>query len=78
MPKTNVDKVGRFIRNFNNGLRGLMKREKVSQETLAKYLNISRVSMTHRMTGQTKWSLEDAYKVCDYFDTSLEEIIGRS
>ena len=78
MPKTNVDKVGRDLRNFNYGLRGLMKREKVSQETLAKYLNISRVSMTHRITGRTEWSLKDAFKVCEYFDTSLEEIIGRS
>ena len=75
MPRTNVDMTGRYIRRFNDWLRGEMKRKKVNQTVLAEYLHIAQQTLSLRMCGVSEWPFRDVLEVCEYFGTDLANII---
>lgn len=75
MPRTNVDSISKLIRRFNDWVRGELRTKKVKQSDLAEYLNISQPIVSLRLRGLSEWPLRDALKVCEYFETSIEEII---
>ena len=75
MPRTNVNKVAKQVRTFSDFVRGELDRRGLTQNDLAEYLNASQPTVSLRLRGLSEWPLRDALEVCEYFETSIEEII---
>ena len=55
----------------------LRKAEGLTQEELAKRLNISRVNYTRYENGKVRPDYETLIKIADYYDISLDELFER-
>lgn len=44
------------------------------QEDLAKVLELSIGSISRRLTGRTRWSIDEANKICEHYGKSYEEL----
>ena len=71
MPRTRVDKTSYLISRFNDFVRGELKRLKKPQKALADYLGISRPSLSLRLLGEVKWTMEEVLETFEFleFDT---------
>ena len=71
MPRTRVDKTAYMITRFNDYVRGELKRRKKPQKALADYLGISRPSLSLRLLGEVKWTMEEVLETFEFleFDT---------
>lgn len=58
-------------------LKFLRKAEGLTQEEIAKKLNISRVNYTRYETGKVRPDYETLIKIADYYDISLDEMFDR-
>ena len=58
-------------------LKDLRKEKDIGQEVLAKELNISVKTVSHWETGYTEPSIEQLIKLADYFEISIDELVGR-
>lgn len=58
-------------------LKELRIAENLTQEQLAKNLNISRVNYTRYETDKVRPDYETLIKIADYYDISLDEIFYR-
>lgn len=58
-------------------LRELRKNAGLTQEELAKKLDISRVNYTRYETNKVRPDFETLIKLADFYDVSLDEIFGR-
>lgn len=56
----------------------LRKKEKISQERLAELLGISRQTLSNYENDITSPDLNQAKKICEIFDASLDELIGNN
>ena len=74
MTRSTCDTVGTKIRQFNDFIRGELKRKRKTQADLAEYLGIERSTLTYRLNGDSAWPFKDALKVLEFFDTTLEKI----
>ena len=54
----------------------LRKKKKISQERLAELLGISRQTLSNYENDITSPDLNQSKKICEIFDTSLDELIG--
>lgn len=52
--------------------------QRASQADLARYAGVSRTTITMIESGQRAASIEVACAIADYFDVSLDYIVGRS
>lgn len=64
-------KIGKTLKN-------LRKAEKLTQEELAKKLNISRVNYTRYETDSVRPDYETLIKIADFYDVSLDELFERN
>ena len=64
-------KIGKTLKN-------LRKAEKLTQEELAKKLNISRVNYTRYETDAVRPDYETLIKIADFYDVSLDELFERN
>ena len=55
----------------------LRKTKGVGQAELAKALNISVKTVSHWETGYTEPSIAQLIQLADYFDTTIDELVGR-
>ena len=62
---------------FSESLKGLRQAKGIGQAELAKVLNISAKSVSHWETGYTEPSISQLISLADYFDVSLDELLGR-
>ena len=62
---------------FNEILKGLRKAKNISQGVLAEKLNISLKTVSHWETGYTEPSITQLIEIADYFEVSLDELLGR-
>lgn len=62
---------------FSDNLKDLRKAKGIGQEVLAKELNISVKTVSHWETGYTEPSIEQLIKLADYFEISMDELVGR-
>lgn len=62
---------------FSENLKGLRRAKGVGQAELAKLLNTSAKSVSHWETGYTEPSIAQLIVLADYFDVSLDELLGR-
>lgn len=63
---------------FSQNLRILRECEKLKQIDLASKLGVTQRKVSYWETGKIEPSLEDLWKIADFFGVSVDEIIGRS
>lgn len=63
---------------FNQNLRVLREAEKLKQSELAQKLGVTQRKVSYWETGKIEPSLEDLWKLADFFALSVDELIGRS
>lgn len=55
----------------------LMMTERLSQYALAKSINVSQSTICNWLNGKKEPSVESLWKLADFFDVSVDYIIGR-
>ena len=65
-------------KNFSERLIELRKARGVSQLALAQALNIGKSAVSMMEKGERAASIEVLYSLADYFDVSLDYLVGRS
>ena len=63
---------------FNLILRALRESEKLKQSELAERLCVTQRKVSYWETGKVEPSLEELWKIADFFGISVDELIGRS
>jgi len=56
----------------------LRKEKKITQEEIAKYLNMTQSTYQHYETGRTEPNIETLCKLADYYNVSLDYLVGRN
>lgn len=69
---------GRINMEFKECLRFLRKSNDLGQDKLAEALNISAKTISHWETGYTEPSISQLIQLADFFDVTLDELMGRS
>ena len=70
MKQNSIDKKYRELNDF---IRGELKRQKISQDKAAHWLNISRASFSYRMCGKIEWSLREILSLFELLDIGENE-----
>lgn len=63
---------------FNERLKKLRKQNNITQEAVAKYLNIARPSYTRYETGEREPDLKTLKLLADYFNCSIDFLAERT
>lgn len=63
---------------FNENLKALRLSCGVGQKQLAQQLNISLKTISHWETGYSEPSMGQLIQLADYFDVTLDELVGRN
>lgn len=63
---------------FGERLKELREDSKLTQEKIAKYLKISRQTISGYETGSNEPSIENLIKLADLFNVSLDYLCGRT
>lgn len=58
-----INQTSKEYRQLNDFIRGEMKRQKVSQSSLAYTLNLTQGSISQKLAGQTEWTLWEILNV---------------
>ncbi len=69
---------GENSRPFPNRLRNLIEESKTSQADLAKHIGVTRQAISSYSLGTTIPDIEKFEKIADYFEVSLDYLLGRS
>ena len=62
---------------IGNNIKKLRLNNKLTQEQLASELQISRTNITHYEQGKRKPKLEMIIKISEYFNVSIDYLVGR-
>lgn len=62
---------------FVENLQSLMKEYKVNQVKLAAGIHISQSAISAWLSGKKEPSMQSLWLLADYFDVSIDELIGR-
>lgn len=65
------NKVSRDYNQLNDYLRGELRRKKISQESLAYSLNISRVSVSSKLSGKKDWTVWELLNIFELLEISF-------
>ena len=63
---------------FAENLKMLRESSKLTQQQLADALHTTQRKVSYWESGKIEPDLENLWKICDYFDISIDELIGRS
>ena len=63
--------------DFSDNLKALRKEYGVGQGTVAEALNTTVKTISHWETGYTEPSIAQLIQLADFFDISLDELVGR-
>ncbi len=63
---------------LSKNLKFLRKEKGIGQDALAKELNISVKTVSHWETGYSQPSIEQLIRLADFFDVSIDELVGRT
>lgn len=66
-----------YEQNIRTRIKKELRQDCITQRELAKKLRISEASMTRYLNGQRGLSLSMAIRLADYYDLSLDELVGR-
>lgn len=75
MPRTNIDKTARKLRQFNDFVKAELNRQKKTQSELGEYLNKDRQNVVNRLCGKVKWTFDEAIETADFLGVAISEII---
>lgn len=64
--------------NFGEILKNIRKEKNITQEELAKVLNMKRTSISGYETGRKEPDFGTLNKIADYFGVSMDFLLGRS
>lgn len=62
---------------FTENLKSLRKSCGIDQRGLANYLNVSIKTISHWETGYSEPSIVQLVKLADFFDVTIDELVGR-
>lgn len=62
---------------FKDSLKSLRKYLGVNQGVIAEHLNISVKTVSHWETGYSEPSVEQLKVLADFFDVTIDELVGR-
>ena len=63
---------------FNKRLKDLRKENNVSQLELAKFLNMTKMAISHWESGHSEPSISQLIELSNYFDVTVDYLIGKS
>ena len=63
---------------FGKNLRNLREMENLKQSELAERLGVTQRKVSYWETEKVEPSLSDLWKIADFFNVSVDELIGRS
>ena len=63
-----------FFGNLNNRIKELRKQKKITQDELAKAVEVTRQTIISLENGKYNASLQLAYKISRYFGTNIEDV----
>lgn len=63
---------------FAENLRNWRVSQGILQRQLAEKLNVSMQTLSHWETGYTEPSIQQLIALADFFDTTVDELIGRT
>ncbi len=63
--------------SFSENLRSLRKSNKIDQKVLANKINVSSKTVSHWETGYTEPSISQLILLANFFDITVDELIGR-
>lgn len=66
------------MKNYNEILKGLRNDNDIKQETVAKYLNITKQQYSLYETGQREFKVHHIIKLCEYYKVSADYVLGIS
>lgn len=66
-----------IITIFTENLKLLRKSCEIDQRVLANYLNVSIKTISHWETGYSEPSIAQLVKLADFFDVTIDELVGR-
>ena len=70
MPKLRATPEQREITRFNGWVNANLSARKLKKKDLAELLDISRGAITQRFNKETRWTLPEIFKICEYFGES--------
>ena len=59
-------------------IRYLMDAEKITQYSLAKRIRVSQSTICNWLNGKKEPSIESLWKLSDFFDVSIDYLVGKS
>lgn len=62
---------------FGRNLRVLRESEKLKQSELAEKLDVTQRKVSYWETEKVEPSLEDLWKISEFFDVTIDELIGK-
>ena len=63
---------------FAANVRALREEANLTQKELADRMGTTQRKVSYWESGKIEPDLENLWKICDYFDISIDELIGRS
>lgn len=66
------------MKEFSEIFKSLRQRDKITQREIADYLGITARAVGFYETGDRRPDFEGLIKLADYFDVSLDYLVGRS
>lgn len=64
--------------NFAENLKNWRTSQSITQKQLADKLNTTLQSISHWETGYTEPSIQQLIMLADFFDTTIDELVGRT
>lgn len=64
-------------REYIERIKGLMNEERISQAELARSVGISQSAVCNWLNGKKEPSIDSLWRLADFFDVSVDYIIGR-
>lgn len=64
-------------REFIERIKDLMNEERISQAELARSVGISQSAVCNWLNGKKEPSIDSLWRLADFFDVSVDYIIGR-
>lgn len=58
-------------------IKGLMESEKITQMQLARAINVGQSSVSDWLNTKSEPSIENLWKLADFFDVSVDYLIGK-
>ena len=67
--------IDRKLNNFNDFVRGELKRKGISQSDCAYRLGIPQSALSYRLSGQTEWTLREVFLMCEILEMDIGDIL---